>query len=542
MKKYFSHVKWHIILQFISEITSIMALASVPYLQKCLVDNFTSKESLSKNVAVYIIMLMAILILTYCIFTYLASHLTILRINRMKSYMHKDLFKAISQLKFEEFREHNVGEYISMMNTDIVIVAGDYAQPLLDMFRNIVVVVIYAVAMCIYIDVKIALFVLISSICICAIPVISKRKLANLRKEQVECQGKYTNKLIDYLEGFKLIDGKTVNKIKKQHQQSSRNISQAIKQFGIFKAFTTFLYEASTSVMEIAVFIIIALMLTKDRITAGTALAIFGYIHCFSEPLQDFLYDINTINSVMHVKDRFLNYVSRINGSNEEYQVNYRKPISTIELDNVSVKYDNFKLEDISCIFEQGKKYAIVGHSGSGKSTILNVIMGYEKPYGGIVKINGLGKEDSLKDYSITCINQHEHIYNASFRDNATMFGSYGEESMRCVMAQCKGNILEKIENKESCKELSGGEKQFLSLIRAIASEDDVLLMDEPFSAMDVETYKKAMDIVMNLHNKTIIMVTHNLDENLQRFDHVILMDNGTMKQNIDASVVGGLI
>lgn len=538
MKKYIDNVKSYIILQFIFEILATIAIAVVPYMEKLLLDKI-AEGSNAQSSFLHIIAVVAMCTAVYSLCSWLSSRYTILRINKMRSHMQKDLFSSFSKIGYTMFKKKDIGEYISMMNTDTFIITGDYIQPFIDLLRTISVVFIYAISVCIYIDWKIALILFSMSMVICVIPKLTQKQSSKIRKKQVEQQGKYTSEIKDYLDGFRLINDNTRENTKKQHGSAVYRTSQAIKKFGIFKAFTILMYDSGMKAMGVVIFLLVGTLIVKKQISAGTALAIFSYSHCFMDPFEDFLYDITTLNSAKDVKNRFLSY---INCSSEDHPEltelsNFKDKIT---MENVCLSYDNFKLDNICCSFEKGKKYAIIGHSGSGKSTMMNLLMKYEMPESGEINIDGCSIMRLNADDIMMCISQKEHIYRKSFENNATVFGSYPRSTLNEVLKRYGNSIIDKIKNKEDCSSLSGGEKQLTSFIRSLVSGNDVLIMDEPFSAMDAGTLKKVMDILFGLKGKTIIMVTHNLDMNLNRFDEVILMDNGVIVEKGTFSKVRG--
>ncbi|GAA0783135.1 ATP-binding cassette domain-containing protein [Hathewaya limosa] len=527
MKKYISNVKGYIILQYIFEILATLSIAAVPYMQKLLLDKMQKGNNV-QNSFIHIIFVVAICIFVYCLCSWLSLRYTILRINKMREHMQKDLFNSFSKMGYNIFKKKDIGEYISMQNTDIAILIGDYFQPLIDLFRPISIICIYAFSICFYINWKIAIIMFSMSIVICIIPKLFEKPLAKVRKKHVEQQGRYTSQVKDYLEGFKLINDNTREKIKKQHKSSVCRTSEAIKNFGIFKAFTTLIYDSGTKFMEIIVFLLVGILIIKREISVGTALAIFSYSHCFIGPFEDFLYDITTLNSTKDVKNRFSSYINYINENNLK-PTEISKFKDKITMENVCLSYDNFNLNNICCNFKKGKKYAIIGHSGSGKSTMINLLMKYEIPDSGEISIDGCSIASLNIDDIVMCISQQEHIYRESFENNVTVFGSYSHSTFSEVLNKYDNSIIDKIKSKENCSDLSGGEKQLTSFIRSLVSGNDVLIMDEPFSAMDAGTLKKVMDILFELEDKTIIMVTHNLGMNLDKFDEVILMDEGSI-------------
>lgn len=193
-------------------------------------------------------------------------------------------------------------------------------------------------------------------------------------------------------------------------------------------------------------------------------------------------------------------------------------------------------LSGIHCRFDLGKKYAIVGTSGSGKTTLLNLLLASHTNYDGNIYFD----DTELKEISTaslyeteSIIQQNVFIFNATIRDNITMFGSFPEDEIEKAIAlsglsavvQAKGTEYLCGENGNG---LSGGEKQRISIARSLLKKSQVLLVDEATAALDVETAKQVFDAILGLDEVTSIVVTHALDESLlSRYDEILAMKNG---------------
>ena len=179
-----------------------------------------------------------------------------------------------------------------------------------------------------------------------------------------------------------------------------------------------------------------------------------------------------------------------------------------IVLNNISVSFDEKTvLENFSATFEDGKKYAIMGQSGIGKTTILNVIAGLVKARGGTVKntsgnkISYIFQEPRLYDWMD--VTKNVSIVSPLPKKQAE------EKAKEILSALGLGDSLKSLP-----RELSGGMKQRVSIARAIAYEPDVLLLDEPFKALDEEMKKSVAEYLFSaMKGKTVIMVTHDLTD-----------------------------
>lgn len=172
-----------------------------------------------------------------------------------------------------------------------------------------------------------------------------------------------------------------------------------------------------------------------------------------------------------------------------------------IRIKNLTYSYKRNKkiISDFSCEFKDGKRYAIMGSSGIGKTTLLRLILGLEKKYEGeIIK--------RPNDISVSCVFQEDRLLkHMNVLENVALFSD--EITAKKILTELElGNVLN-----ENINELSGGMKRRVSLARALAHEFDVLILDEAFTGLDSKIHDKCLDIVKDkTENKMVIIVTHN--------------------------------
>jgi ABC-type lipoprotein export system ATPase subunit len=217
-----------------------------------------------------------------------------------------------------------------------------------------------------------------------------------------------------------------------------------------------------------------------------------------------------------------------------------------IQLSNISKNFDNLKkikvLQKISYKFKKGKMYSLIGPSGSGKSTLLNLISLIDRPTSGSIKIenklidfNTPNKNDILRANKIGIIYQQdnllpdfnslENVYLASLAA-----GNNKQTSLNRAHKLLKQVGLEN-RSKHYPSELSGGEKQRVSIARALINNPQIILADEPTGSLDLETAKKIFDILKKQlnSNRIIIFATHNRFF-ANKSDCLLEMVNGNIK------------
>ena len=220
-------------------------------------------------------------------------------------------------------------------------------------------------------------------------------------------------------------------------------------------------------------------------------------------------------------------------GLNEEFE-NYN-----ITFENVSFGYTDKKIiNDLSFSLEENKSYALVGSSGSGKSTIAKLISGFYKVDSGVIKIGNRSissySEEALID-NIAFVFQNVKLFKTSIYDNVKIGkadASYEEVMTAMNLAGCN-SILDKFSEREQTQigtkgvYLSGGEKQRIAIARAILKDAKIIIMDEASAAVDPENEYELQRAFSNLiKDKTVIMIAHRLPS-IRNVDEILVMDNG---------------
>ncbi|TQK63294.1 NitT/TauT family transport system ATP-binding protein [Brevibacillus sp. AG162] len=199
-------------------------------------------------------------------------------------------------------------------------------------------------------------------------------------------------------------------------------------------------------------------------------------------------------------------------------------------------------VQDINLRVEEGEFICLVGPSGCGKTTLLSLIAGLEKPTAGKVWIDG--REVNGTSRQVGYMLQQDYLFNwRSIEDN--VFLGLDIQGIRTKETEEYAlHLLDEMElsdvRKSSPMQLSGGMRQRVALVRTLACQPDVLLLDEPFSALDYQTKLKLEDLIFSTlrrHKKTAVLVTHDLSESIAMGDRVYIFSRNPGRINSEIVV-----
>ena len=209
---------------------------------------------------------------------------------------------------------------------------------------------------------------------------------------------------------------------------------------------------------------------------------------------------------------------------------------SILELKDLSHSYDGseISLKNISLIVNKAEKVSVLGPSGSGKSTLLRLIAGLEKPYSGTITIQGkiVSDQDHMvapEKRNVGLVVQNKALFPHLTVEKNIGFGIRKNQEKTKIIADLLSLFkIEHLSNKYP-HEISGGEQQRTAIARSIAPGPELLMLDEPFSALDRELKEELyaeLNHIFNERQQTIILVTHDLDEAKVLSDKQINLEN----------------
>jgi ATP-binding cassette, subfamily C, bacterial len=381
------------------------------------------------------------------------------------------------------------------------------------------------------------------------IMIISK-KIANktglLKKEENKAIEEFQNNINETLDLFGQI--KASNKESFFFQDSiskASNIQKTSNEFN-YKSVAYERFSFTIFLIAFEIFRAVGLLLVVySDLSIGLMFAMFGYIWFIMTPVQDILtiqYSYASAKTAMNRINKILDLKTEKNGT---LTLNSNSKKVDISIKDLGFSYNEDKevLKNISFDIKSGEKVAIIGASGSGKTTIANIISGFYSKNSGDIFYNNISIDDlnrqNLRE-NIFLVLQMPILFNNSLRFNITM-GNENISDVEIFKALKIAQLYETVENMPNGLEtlvgkhgirLSGGQRQRLSIARMIIANPAVVIFDESTSALDVHTEVKLFsELEEFLKEKTVITIAHRLST-VKNADMIYVIDDGKLVQS----------
>lgn len=277
--------------------------------------------------------------------------------------------------------------------------------------------------------------------------------------------------------------------------------------------------------LNLMVYIVAGILYFKGQITVGEIVAFTVFVIQLVTPLSGLANLIYGAYAIFPSIERYFTFMDLP----EEKEGNKKEIMGgDIIFKNVSFKYDNIQVHsNVNLVIPEGKSTAILGKNGSGKSTIVNLILRMYRPNSGEILLGTTNiQEYDLQSYrdNISVVDQNIFLFNDTIEYNLTLGKKYNDDNINNIIDSVglRATIQQKGMNYivgENGSNLSGGQKQKIALARALLCEKKIVILDEATSNIDTESIRMIKNYIRNIRsNSTLIMITHDV-EMLELFD-----------------------
>lgn len=460
------------------------------------------------------------------------------------SQMRKDLFAHVQSLSMNYFADTNTGELMARVKDDI-----DKIWNVIGFIGMLVIEVVIHVSFVLYCmfsrNWKLALLPLFTMIICGAVAVIMERKLDKVYEDISEENAVLTTVAEENLAGVRTVKAfaREQHEIKKFLSHNNRyyelNITQSkvlVKYYPIFQFVGKALPVCTTVLGGISVM--------NGEMSLGALVAFVEYTRNCTWPMEMMGWLANELSAGVASYKK----IKKIYGEKPEI-VNKENPVildaveGAVEFEDVSFEVEGKKiLEDISFMLPAGKTLGIMGATGSGKSTIINLLQRFYDVKEGAVKLDGIDiRELTLKQLrsNVSVVLQDVFLFSDTIEENIKM-GQRKTLSMDEITAAAgraqASSFIEKLDEQyetvigERGVGLSGGQKQRISIARAFSKKSPILVLDDSTSALDMETEREIQKTLNALQDTTKIIIAHRISA-VRKADEIIYLENGRIAE-----------
>ena len=458
---------------------------------------------------------------------YLAK-VTMIKVGRLvKEDLQLDLVKSLIKSDTENIEKKHTGKFVSNLTFDAGLIENMCSVGILNLFKDFLTLIALLSVM-FYQNWKLSLFAIIM------IPLASiaakslGKRIGKVSTEAQEMSGNLNKYLIELLSNHKLI--KVFQKEDYETNRSSKvikDLAEKVMKSAIVFVRASPIMETLTGIMIGGIIYYSGSLIIAGEIGINNFFSFLAAMMLAYQPVRSLATLNITINTGLAGARRVLPIIDEKNKVSEALNpLNLNVDKADVKIVNLSFKYnktEDIVLDDINLNFEGGKMTALVGHSGAGKSTIMNMIPRFYDPEKGDILIDDQSiYKSKLQDLrsNISLVSQETTLFDDTVKNNIIYanLNATNEEINNAIKYSFAEEFINKLPNKldtiigEKGVRLSGGEKQRLSIARAILKKSKIILLDEATSSLDADTEKKIQDAINFLtQNKTTIVIAHRL-------------------------------
>ena len=459
---------------------------------------------------------------------------------RMCFKLRQDIAEKINRMPFGFFDKNSVGDTLSRITNDVDTLGQSLNQSLTQMITSCATIIGVVVMM-------LTINPLMTLVTLVLLPVSAVLIFVFVKLSQKHFLAQ--QRLLGEVNGVveEAISGHSLVKAYNRQESTVENFEDA----------NTRLYEAAWRAMYLSSFmkpvmdfignlgyVVVAILgsvfAVQGIITVGDIQAFIQYVKNFTQPLSQLTQISNIIQQLVASAERIFEFLDQEEESLDLYPETPEKNDGSIEFDHVKFGYDPDKIviNDFSTVVQKGQMVALVGPTGAGKTTLVKLLMRFYDVNDGAIRINGrdvheFSRADIRARFGMVL--QDTWLFNGTIRDNIRYgrLDASDEEVEAAAKAGCAHHFIQTLPGgydfviNEDASNISQGQRQLLTIARAILANRDILILDEATSSVDTRTeehIQRAMDTLME--GRTSFVIAHRLST-IRNADLILVINNG---------------
>ena len=551
--KYMAKQKFKILIIFISVLISSALTVLAPMVMGKAIDQLFNgiktavqtgtKFSVNFSTMGGIVSILLGLYLISAVFIYIQQYIMSGVAQNLVLSMRKDLSDKLNKLPLKYYDSHKKGETLSIVTNDLEKVADSLQEGLMQLITAVVTVV-GSIVMMISISVPLTIVSAITLFVSLGITVVIARKSQERFSENQKALGELNSNIEE------IFTGQIVVKAFSKEKDTIRNfkiLNQNLYNASRKAQFSSYAISPIIRFINLIGYVIIAVVggifASTGAMTLGSIQAFIQYVNQASEPTTEISYIVNMLQAAIASAERVFTVMDEVEEiKDEESSKVISMPKGKVQFEHVKFGYsDDFILmKDININLNAGDKIAIVGPTGAGKTTLVNLLMRFYEIQGGRITIDGVNIKDLKRGELRTMFGmvlQDTWLFNGSIKENIAYSKSDAtmDEIVRAAKSARVDHFIRTLPQgydtilTEDASNLSQGQKQLLTIARAILSDPSVLILDEATSSVDTRTeveIQKAMNNLMK--GRTSFVIAHRLST-IRDADLILVMKEGTI-------------
>lgn len=544
--KYFGDERRLLFLVFIIILLSCSIGLAVPYLIGRAIDAMSQG---SNSVNFNLLLVIVITLLTAYIIdgsiNFMQGWLMAGISQRIVKKLRSNLFLKLQKLPIVFFDTHTHGEIMSRLSNDIDNISGTISQATTQLMSSTITIIGSLIMMLILSPILTAASIITIPLVFLLTKSIAKRTKV-LFKEQQKVLGKLNGHIEENISGIQVV--KAFNHEEQSIQQFDE-VNSMLCKIGVKAQIWSGFIMPLMNVINNLGFTVVAgvggALAVKEMITVGVIASFLSYSRQFSRPLNELANIFNTLQTAVAGAERVFEIIDeKEEDKDSENSIVLENPIGEVVFEDVSFGYreDVNIIDNINFKAAAGTNTALVGPTGAGKTTIVNLLSRFYDVSGGRILIDGIDIRDYSRDSLRKCFGivlQDTYLFSGTIKDNIKYgkLDATDEEIKAAAKMASADNFIKYMPNRyesqllENGANLSQGQRQLIAIARAILANPAILILDEATSSVDTRTELRIQEAMLKLMNgRTSFIIAHRLST-IRDADVIMVVEDGEIKE-----------